>query len=219
MPVPDPDRGRNRHAAGQHSASSGATIRAGPVWWRRLVLPGHSPPAWRVQSLRFVVVLRGSFQRKEHLGTTIIRRTCHHNRHLRRSAEGGASKDGATDGRSRKHGECPARSPLDTRGADEEIRMCAATGHRRTEPSAAVFRGSSGVEQAAVNRWVAGSNPARGAIPPCGGVAQLVRALACHARGRRFESGHSRHFRVPSPMRRLHTSARKGQHRGWSTRV
>ncbi len=28
----------------------------------------------------------------------------------------------------------------------------------------------------------------------CGGVAQLVRALACHARGRRFESGHSRHF-------------------------
>ncbi len=27
-----------------------------------------------------------------------------------------------------------------------------------------------------------------------GGVAQLVRALACHARGRRFESGHSRHF-------------------------
>ena len=28
----------------------------------------------------------------------------------------------------------------------------------------------------------------------CGGVAQLVRALACHARGRGFESRHSRHF-------------------------
>jgi len=27
-----------------------------------------------------------------------------------------------------------------------------------------------------------------------GGVAQLVRALACHARGRGFESRHSRHF-------------------------
>ena len=29
-----------------------------------------------------------------------------------------------------------------------------------------------------------------------GGVAQLVRALACHARGRGFESRHSRHFPV-----------------------
>ena len=27
---------------------------------------------------------------------------------------------------------------------------------------------------------------------PCGGVAQLVRALACHARGRGFEPRHSR---------------------------
>ena len=27
-----------------------------------------------------------------------------------------------------------------------------------------------------------------------GGVAQLVRALACHARGRGFKSRHSRHF-------------------------
>ena len=30
----------------------------------------------------------------------------------------------------------------------------------------------------------------------CGGVAQLVRALACHARGRGFESRHSRHFKL-----------------------
>jgi hypothetical protein len=27
-----------------------------------------------------------------------------------------------------------------------------------------------------------------------GGVAQLVRASACHAEGRRFESGHPRHY-------------------------
>jgi len=34
-----------------------------------------------------------------------------------------------------------------------------------------------------------------GSIPSTrilGGVVQLVRTLACHARGRRFESGHSR---------------------------
>ena len=31
---------------------------------------------------------------------------------------------------------------------------------------------------------------------PIGGVAQLVRALACHARGREFESRHSRHFLI-----------------------
>ena len=29
-----------------------------------------------------------------------------------------------------------------------------------------------------------------------GGVAQLVRALACHARGREFKSRHSRHFPI-----------------------
>tara|TARA_R110002072_G_scaffold74991_1_gene177155 strand:+ start:120 stop:497 length:378 start_codon:yes stop_codon:yes gene_type:complete len=30
--------------------------------------------------------------------------------------------------------------------------------------------------------------------PSCGGVAQLVRASACHAEGRGFEPRHSRHF-------------------------
>ena len=40
-----------------------------------------------------------------------------------------------------------------------------------------------------------------------GGVAQLVRALACHARGRGFKSRHSRHFRrtwIKSICGRLH---------------
>ena len=46
------------------------------------------------------------------------------------------------------------------------------------------------VEQTTVNRWVAGSSPARGAIfiEFHGAVAQLVRASACHAEGRGFES-------------------------------
>ena len=43
------------------------------------------------------------------------------------------------------------------------------------------------VEQTTVNRWVAGSSPARGATF-FGAVAQLVRASACHAEGREFES-------------------------------
>lgn len=32
---------------------------------------------------------------------------------------------------------------------------------------------------------------------PCGGVAQLVRASACHAEGRGFKSRHSRHLISP----------------------
>ena len=39
--------------------------------------------------------------------------------------------------------------------------------------------------------WSTPRRPTRG--PPRGGVAQLVRALACHARGRGFKSRHSRH--------------------------
>gem|GEM_PF-1555384 len=35
----------------------------------------------------------------------------------------------------------------------------------------------------------------------CGGVAQLVRALACHARGRGFKSRHSRHLVVAPVIR------------------
>ena len=37
---------------------------------------------------------------------------------------------------------------------------------------------------------------------PCGGVAQLVRALACHARGRGFEPRHSRHTSPDSSVGR-----------------
>ena len=35
----------------------------------------------------------------------------------------------------------------------------------------------------------------------CGGVVQLVRTLACHARGRRFESGRPRHLQALVPDR------------------
>ena len=48
------------------------------------------------------------------------------------------------------------------------------------------------VEHLVYTERVIGSSP----LPPtiqCGGVAQLVRAPACHAGGRRFEPGHSRH--------------------------
>ena len=52
------------------------------------------------------------------------------------------------------------------------------------------------VEHLVYTERVIGSSP----LPPtikfnnCGGVAQLVRAPACHAGGRRFEPGHSRHL-------------------------
>ena len=52
------------------------------------------------------------------------------------------------------------------------------------------------VEHLVYTERVIGSSP----LPPtikfnnCGGVAQLVRAPACHAGGRRFEPGHSRHI-------------------------
>ena len=41
--------------------------------------------------------------------------------------------------------------------------------------------------------WITSTPPDHG-NPLLGGVAQLVRALACHARGRGFKSRHSRHF-------------------------
>ena len=44
------------------------------------------------------------------------------------------------------------------------------------------------VEHTTVNRKVAGSSPARGAKKNSGAIAQLVRASACHAEGREFES-------------------------------
>ncbi len=39
----------------------------------------------------------------------------------------------------------------------------------------------------------------------CAGVAQLVRASACHAEGRGFKSRHSRHFYGALPFTRLLT--------------
>ena len=55
------------------------------------------------------------------------------------------------------------------------------------------------VEHLVYTERVIGSSP----LPPtiklskiCGGVAQLVRAPACHAGGRRFEPGHSRHYMI-----------------------
>jgi hypothetical protein len=45
---------------------------------------------------------------------------------------------------------------------------------------------------------------------PCGGVAQLVRALPCHGRGYGFEPRHSRHFPAGRNSPRLHT-ARSGR--------
>ena len=45
-------------------------------------------------------------------------------------------------------------------------------GHKVQVLEVDIFLGSSVVEQTTVNRWVAGSNPARGAII-CGVVAQL----------------------------------------------
>ena len=49
------------------------------------------------------------------------------------------------------------------------------------------------VEHLVYTERVIGSSPLPPTIKISGGVAQLVRAPACHAGGRRFEPGHSRH--------------------------
>ena len=49
------------------------------------------------------------------------------------------------------------------------------------------------VEHLVYTERVIGSSPLPPTIESSGGVAQLVRAPACHAGGRRFEPGHSRH--------------------------
>ncbi len=53
---------------------------------------------------------------------------------------------------------------------------------------------SVGIEHLPYKQGVAGSNPAFPTINTSGPVAQLVRALACHARGREFESRPDRHL-------------------------
>ena len=54
------------------------------------------------------------------------------------------------------------------------------------------------VEHLVYTEGVKGSSPLLPTkIVICGGVAQLVRAIACHAIGRGFESLHSRHICVP----------------------
>ena len=50
------------------------------------------------------------------------------------------------------------------------------------------------VEHLVYTERVIGSSPLPPTIKLSGGVAQLVRAPACHAGGRRFEPGHSRHL-------------------------
>ena len=47
-------------------------------------------------------------------------------------------------------------------------------------------------------RW--GNEGARPSSPPNGPVAQLVRALACHARGRGFDPHPDRHFEKIQPL-------------------
>ncbi len=58
-----------------------------------------------------------------------------------------------------------------------------------------MFPNSSMVEHLTVNQVVAGSSPAWGV--QYGSVVQLVRMLACHARGRGFES-HPNRSKSPS---------------------
>ena len=50
------------------------------------------------------------------------------------------------------------------------------------------------VEHLVYTERVIGSSPLPPTIKCSGGVAHLVRAPACHAGGRRFEPGHSRHY-------------------------